>query len=85
MNTSDLTIRVTADQRVTVSICATFTGDPYLRIANPSGTTAAYNDDGCATQGATSTFLATATGNYTIHAGCYSTTSCTGTVMWSVQ
>ena len=36
-------------------------------------------------QGSSFTYQATATGNFTIRAGCYSSGSCSGTVVYTVQ
>ena len=65
--------------------CASFTGDTYLRLKGPSGSDVASNDDSCGGVGSKLTFTATTAGTYQIRAGCYSSTSCSGTVAWTVQ
>lgn len=83
-NTDDRVISANVGQRVTVSICSIYTGDPYLRIYGPGNYLIGSNDDGCATKGATYSFVTTSSGSYTIRAGCYSSGSCTGQVVWTV-
>lgn len=84
-NTDDRVITANVGQRITVSICTLYSGDPYLRIIGPGGYLIGSNDDGCAAKGATYSFVTTSTGSYTIRAGCYAEGSCTGRVEWTVQ
>jgi hypothetical protein len=63
----------------------TFTGDTYLRLFGPAATQVGANDDSCGGRGSNLTYTATATGTYQIRAGCYSSTSCSGTAAWTVQ
>ena len=62
-----------------------FTGDTFLRLRNPSATQVATNDDACGGVGSQIVYRATVSGNFELRAGCYSTTSCNGTVAWTIQ
>jgi Trypsin-like peptidase domain/Bacterial pre-peptidase C-terminal domain len=88
-NTVNQNVTVNAGQSITLGTCGVtggnFSGDTYLRLYGPSGTQVGSNDDGCGGRGSNLTYTATATGTYQIRAGCYSTTSCSGTVAWTVQ
>jgi hypothetical protein len=64
---------------------SSFTGDTYLRLYGPTGAQAASNDDACSGRGSNLSFTATSAGTYQIRAGCYSSTSCSGTVAWTIQ
>ncbi len=87
-NTVNQVVALTAGQKITLGTCgltgATFTGDTWLRLSGPTGTEVASNDDSCGGRGSSITFTATTAGNYTIRGGCYSTGSCTGTVVWQL-
>jgi hypothetical protein len=68
---------------------AAFSGDTYLRVrqgvsAGGSSEVAA-NDDNCSGLGSRLSYKAPTTGHYTIHAGCYSGGSCSGTVAVKVR
>ena len=86
-NTTNRTIAVTAGNTVTVTTCglpgATFSGDTFLRLFS-SATQVASNDDACGGLGSSITHTATATGNLEVRAGCFSTGSCSGTVVIQV-
>jgi V8-like Glu-specific endopeptidase len=87
-NTVNKTVALTAGQKITLGTCgltgAAFTGDTYLRLRGPAGTEVASNDDACGGTGSQIVFTATTAGNYEIRGGCYSTGSCTGTVVWQL-
>lgn len=87
-NTVNQVVALTAGQKITLGTCgltgATFTGDTWLRLSGPTGTEVASNDDACGGRGSSITFTASTAGNYTIRGGCYSTGSCTGTVVWQL-
>lgn len=87
-NTVNKTVAVTAGQRITVASCgltgSTSTGDTYLRLRAPNGTEVASNDDACGGNGSSLTFVATTTGNHEIRGGCFSSGSCTATVVWEI-
>ncbi|QRN99011.1 trypsin-like peptidase domain-containing protein [Archangium violaceum] len=91
-NTVDKALALTAGDVVEVGTCglegASGTGDTYLRFNNPEGTEVASNDDSssCGAGARTSYFKYTvpSTGTFTLRAGCYSTGSCGGTVVWKV-
>ena len=88
-NTTNQTIGLNTGQTLTVGTCgvagATFTGDTYLRLRNPGGTQVAANDDGCSGLGSRIVYTAPAAGNYGLRAGCYSNTTCSGRVAWTIQ
>lgn len=88
-NTVNKVIALTAGQSITLGTCgltgATFTGDTYLRFYGPTGTQVAYNDDACGGRGSSITYTATSSGNFELRAGCYSSGSCTGTVVWTIS
>lgn len=60
-------------------------GDTFLRLRGPSGTEVAKNDDACGNLSAISFRPRTASGVYELRAGCFSSTSCSGTVAWAVE
>jgi hypothetical protein len=65
---------------------STFTGNTYLRLYNPSGANVATNDNGLSYgcgYGSKLNYTAPDAGYYFIRAGCYSSTSCSGTVALS--
>ncbi|MBZ4418118.1 serine protease [Myxococcus sp. RHSTA-1-4] len=86
-NTVNKTLTLTAGQKLTVATCgltgATFSGDTYLRLFN-GATEVASNDDACSGRGSSITFTAATSGDYEVRAGCYSTGSCGGTVVWEI-
>ncbi|QRK09483.1 trypsin-like peptidase domain-containing protein [Archangium violaceum] len=88
-NTVNKVLTLNAGDVVEVGTCnlegATGTGDTWLRLNNAAGTQVASNDDGCS--GSTLSYFkytVTASGSHTIRAGCYSSGSCSGTVVWKV-
>ena len=87
-NTSNKAVTLAAGDKLTLGTCgltgATFTGDTYLRLYGPGGTALGSNDDSCGGAGSSLTYTATAAGSYEIRGGCYSSTSCTGTVVWTI-
>ncbi len=87
--TTNVVINAAAGKVITVATCgatgSAFTGDTFLRLNGPAATEVASNDDACGGLGSSITFTATAAGAHTIRAGCYSSGSCTGTVVWNVQ
>jgi len=91
VNTVNQTIFLMPGQLLTLGTCgvtgASFTGDTYLRLNNPSGTTVVFNDDACGGVGSNFTYTvpAGAGGNYQLRAGCYSSGSCSGTVAWTIR
>jgi V8-like Glu-specific endopeptidase len=87
-NTVNRVVALAAGEKITLGTCglagATFTGDTYLRFFGPGGTQVAANDDACGGYGSSLSFTATAAGSYEIRGGCYSSGSCTGTVVWQI-
>ena len=88
-STVNQSVTLNAGQTITAATCgitgSSFTGDTYLRLFGPSAAQVAFNDDACGGRGSSLSFTATATGSYQIHAGCYSSTSCSGTVAWIIS
>ncbi len=89
VNTVNHTLTLTAGQRLTVATCgmsgASFTGDTYLRLYGLSGMEVASNDDACGGGGSSFTYIVPSGGDYQVHAGCYSSSSCSGTVAWVIE
>ncbi|HYI03213.1 serine protease [Hyalangium sp.] len=87
-NTVKKVVALTAGQKITLGTCgltgAAFTGDTYLRLFGPSATEVSANDDACGGRGSSLAFTASTSGNYEIRAGCYSSGSCSGTVVWEI-
>jgi V8-like Glu-specific endopeptidase len=88
-NTVNQSVTLAAGQQITLGTCgvagSAFTGDTYLRLYSAAGAQVASNDDACGGRGSSLTFTATTAGTYQIRGGCYSSTSCTGTVAWTFQ
>ncbi|AKJ07333.1 trypsin-like peptidase [Archangium gephyra] len=91
-NTVNKDVTLAAGQVIKLGTCTVAggsgTGDTYLRLYGPSGTQAAFNDDGsgCGTLSyLTYTVPAGAGGTYQVRAGCYSSNSCSGTVAYTIQ
>ncbi len=88
-NTTNHVIALTAGQTLTVATCgltgANFSGDTYLRLRNAAGTEVAANDDACGGRGSSITFTATTSGNHEVRAGCYSSGTCSGRVVWEIS
>jgi hypothetical protein len=89
-NTTNRVVALTAGQKITVGTCgltgATASGDTYLRLVGPGGAQVAFNDDGCGGTASNLSYTVPsgAAGNYEIRAGCYSSGSCGGTVVWEI-
>ncbi|MBU1070261.1 PPC domain-containing protein [Myxococcota bacterium] len=76
--TKDLWYWLSAGYTYTFSTCGTSTTDTYLRLKY-TGVDVAVNDDACGLQSSIS-YAPAVSGYYVINAGCYSSSSCTGTV-----
>ena len=87
-NTTPFDVSLTAGQTLQFGTCsvngASGSGDTYLRLYAPDGTHVAANDDACGLLSFVG-YTATQTGTYRIQAGCYSTSSCSGTVAFTIQ
>lgn len=89
-NTTNQVVALQAGDTIKLGTCgitgAAFTDDTYLRFRTSGGVEVASNDDACGGRGSQLTYTvpAGAGGNYVIAGGCYSSTSCTGTVVWEV-
>jgi len=86
-NTTDRVVVLSAGQSIEVGTCnmpgAVASGDTYLRLFSPFGTQVAQNDDSCASASSYLTYTVPAGqgGTYTIKAGCFSNTACSGKVV----
>ena len=86
-NTTNRSFKLNAGDTVEVGTCnlsgASASGDTFLRLFG-AGTQVASNDDSC---GGTASFIqytAPTAGTYELYAGCYSSTSCGGTVAFRI-
>jgi hypothetical protein len=88
-NTVNVQIFVTAGQTLTLGTCgvmdATAQGDTFLRLIRSDGLQVAMNDDACGGRGSMLTYVATFSDIYTVHAGCYSSGSCSGQMVWNLN
>ncbi|WP_095978981.1 PPC domain-containing protein [Melittangium boletus] len=86
-NTVNRTFTLNAGDVLEAGTCslpgATATGDTYLRLFG-GGTQVAYNDENCGGSASFFQYTAPTTGTYELRAGCYSNTSCGGTVVFRV-
>jgi hypothetical protein len=87
-NTKNWSFSLQAGQLLTVGTCgvsgASTRSSPYndtfLRLYGPSGLRVAYSDDACGGYGSKIAYRAPAAGTYKLHAGCYASEECGGTV-----
>jgi hypothetical protein len=88
-NTVNQAITLNAGQTLTFGTCgvpdASFNGDTFLRVFDPSGAQVALTDDACGGLGSRSVVTAATGGAYQIRTGCYSSSSCSGTVAWTIE
>jgi hypothetical protein len=88
VNTTDFAIALNAGQTATITTCSALggsaSGDTFLRLSDLWGTEVAANDDSCGL-GSRMVYTAASSGSFTVHAGCFSNNSCSGTVAWSIQ
>ncbi|EYF08633.1 adventurous gliding motility protein Q [Chondromyces apiculatus DSM 436] len=89
-NTVDHPVTVAPGQWIEIGTCslpgATASGDTYIRLYDSNGNQVASNDDACGV----ATYLSYAVppgavSGYTIRAGCYSSNSCSGTVVYAIH
>lgn len=87
-STFNRTFALNAGDVLEVGTCnltgASASGDTYLRLFGTSGTQVAYNDDNCNGAASYLQYTAPTTGGYELRAGCYSSNSCSGTVVFKV-
>ena len=87
-NTVNKTLTLAAGDVVEVGTCgltgATASGDTYLRFFDGAGTQVASNDDSCGGRASYFKYTVARAGTFEIRAGCYSSGSCGGTVVWKV-
>jgi hypothetical protein len=86
-NTVNVDIPLVAGQTLSIGTCgvpgASGSGDTYLRLFDPFNVQVAANDDSCGLLSFIS-FRAGTTGTYQVHAGCFSSDSCSGTVAYTI-
>ncbi len=87
-NTVNKTLTLNAGDEVEVGTCgltgATASGDTYLRFFDGASSEVASNDDSCGGRASYIKYTVATAGSYEIRAGCYSSGSCGGTVVWKV-
>lgn len=88
--TTDWELSLLGGQTLDLGTCgvegASGWGDTYLRLYGPSGALVGISDDACGVLSRiTYTVPAGGWGSYWVHAGCYSDSSCGGTVAWRIQ
>ncbi|MFL5352434.1 RCC1 domain-containing protein [Archangium sp.] len=87
-NTFNRTFTLNAGDMLEVGTCnltgATASGDTYLRLFGTSATQVVYNDDSCGGVASYLQYTATSSGSYELRAGCFSSGSCSGTVVFKV-
>jgi hypothetical protein len=88
-NTVDQYIWVQTGRKLIAGTCglagSSAVGDTYLRIHDSNGAPVAANDDACGSLASNVSYTSTAYVSYRLRAGCYSSTSCSGTVVWTIQ
>ena len=88
VNTVNVDIPMVAGQTLSIGTCgvagASASGDTFLRLFDPSNHEVAFNDDSCGLLSSFLTFTAITTGTHQIHAGCFSSNSCSGTVAFTL-
>jgi hypothetical protein len=88
-NTFNFDIPIVAGQILTIGTCnlpgASGTGDTFLRVFDASSTQVAANDDACGSLLTFLSFTALTTGTFQVHAGCFATGSCNGTVVYTLS
>jgi hypothetical protein len=88
-NTIDRYVWIQTGRTITAGTCglagSSASGDTYLRIFDSNGAQVAANDDACGSLASSLSYTSTAYVSYRILAGCYSSSSCSGTVVWSIQ
>ena len=85
VNTVNHNVYLRPAQNITLGTCnapgASGTGDTFLRLFDPANTNVSSNDDSCGLLSNVSYNVpAGVAGTHQIHAGCFSTASCSGTV-----
>lgn len=73
-----------AGETVMIGTCglaeSAYSGDTYLRLYDPQAAQVGFNDDACNGVGSRIDYTATATGTYSLRAGCLGSASCSGTL-----
>lgn len=88
VNTHDIQVVITQGQTLKFGT-DTLTGasavdDTFIRLLDPDGVEVAYNDDNSG-RSSYLEYIAQVTGVYTLRVGCYSDSTCSGTVVWEVH
>ncbi|MCE9673635.1 serine protease [Myxococcus stipitatus] len=87
--TTNRDIVAAAGQTLAFGTCtvsgASGSGDTFLRLYNTAtGQQVSFNDDACGTL-SYATYVIPSAGTYQVRAGCYGSSSCSGTVAWTLQ
>lgn len=90
-NTTDTVVPLRGGMNITIGTCGlpgvTGTGDTFIRLTGPNGQTAAAVDDSCGGYLSNMTYTVPPGGDglYTIKAGCWSDTACSGTLAYTAR
>jgi subtilisin-like proprotein convertase family protein len=88
-NTVNRDLPLVAGQRLSFGTCgmpgASFSGDTWIRVADPSGHVVTSSSDACGDAGSKGAFVAPATGTYQLRLGCRESTQCSGTAAWKIE
>jgi hypothetical protein len=86
-NTTDQAVFLVAGQTISAGTCgvagASGSGDTFLRLIDPDGFSVTASDDACGFLSFFS-FTAQTTGTFQIRAGCFGSSSCSGTVAFQI-
>jgi hypothetical protein len=85
-NTPYCRVTLTAGTTYSFTMCvpgSAASGDTYLRLLGPTGSMVAQDDDSCGSFRSVITYTAPVGGIYSLAEGCYSSVSCSGTVVIS--
>lgn len=79
-------ISICGGDELEATICGAGTGDTYLRLFTPSGSQIESNDDACGVLSTLTYYsnIGNSCMTYALHQGCYSSTSCSGTVSYTI-
>ncbi len=78
--TTNYSVSLTAGKTYEIATCDNSSTDTFLRLFDSAGSQVTYSDDGCGLQ-SKMTVTPSVSGTFSIHAGCYGSSSCNGTVV----
>jgi hypothetical protein len=86
--TTDRQILLAAGQTLTIGTCgvagSTASGDTYIRLLNSTNSQVMESDDACGGVGSNFSFTALKKETFTVRAGCFANSACSGTVAWTL-